>query len=76
MITPLTDRQCDEAALDQALMDFPAAQKYLGGVSRSTLKLYVWRGLLRPTRIGKRVLFQRVELDRFIATCSETPPAE
>jgi hypothetical protein len=51
----------------QALLDFPAAQRYLGGISRSTLKLHVWRSLLQPTRIGKRVFFQRKELDRFIA---------
>ena len=49
-----------------ALLDFPAAQEYLGGVSRSTLKLLVWRGFLRPTRIGRRVLFSRRALDNYI----------
>jgi hypothetical protein len=73
MPTALVTSRRDETALDQALLDFPAAQQYLGGLSRSTLKLHVWRGLLRPTRIGKRVFFQRAELDRFIAVCTESP---
>jgi hypothetical protein len=49
-----------------ALLDFPATQSYLGNISRSTLKLLVWRGLLKPTRIGRRVLFSRRVLDNYI----------
>lgn len=54
------------AVTNRALLDFPAAQAYLGGISRSTLKLLVWRGFLRPTRIGRRVLFSRRVLDDYI----------
>lgn len=57
-----------KTALDPALLDFPTAQEYLGGISRSTLKLLVWRGVLRPTRIGRRVLFARRGLDEYIAS--------
>jgi excisionase family DNA binding protein len=56
----------EDATHDRALLDFPGAQTYLGGVSRSTLKLLVWRGFLKPTRIGRRVLFSRRALDRYI----------
>jgi len=69
----MTEEQPNSPAPGQALLDFPAAQKYLGGLSRSTLKLHVWRGVLRPTRIGRRVFFRRVELDRFVASCTPSP---
>ena len=49
-----------------ALLDFPSAQAYLGNISRSTLKLLVWRRLLKPTRIGRRVLFSLHVLDEYI----------
>lgn len=66
----MTERHQNSLTPDQALLDFSAAQRYLGGLSRSTLKLHVWRGLLRPTRIGRRVFFRRGELDRFVASCT------
>ena len=44
-----------------------AAQKYLGGVSRSTL--YRWRrdGLIPYTVTGRRVLYRRDDLDAVLA---------
>jgi excisionase family DNA binding protein len=56
--------------LQSALLDFPQTQLYLGGLSRSTLKLLVARGDLAPTRIGRRVLFRRESLDQFISEAS------
>jgi hypothetical protein len=55
-----------ETVPSPALLDFPSAQAYLGGISRSTLKLLVWRGWIVPTRIGKRVMFSRRVLDQYI----------
>jgi excisionase family DNA binding protein len=49
-----------------ALLDYPASQRYLGGVSRSTLKALVGRNELAVVRIGRRTLFRRADLDRFI----------
>lgn len=56
----------DAPTQGSALLDFPAAQDYLGGVCRSTVKKLVWDGILQPVRIGKRVLFPRSTLDEYI----------
>jgi excisionase family DNA binding protein len=50
-----------------ALLDYPAAQNYLGGVSRSTLKLLVATKELRIVNVGRRTLFRRDDLDSYIA---------
>jgi len=50
-----------------ALLDYPASQTYLGGVSRSTLKSLTGNGQLHVIRIGRRTMFSREELDAFIA---------
>ena len=50
-----------------ALLDYPAAQSYLGTVSRSTLKALAANGELRVVRIGRRTMFRRDDLDRYIA---------
>jgi excisionase family DNA binding protein len=52
---------------DAALLDYPSAQTYLGGVSRSTLKTLVGSGELRVVNIGRRTLFRRYDLDEYIA---------
>ena len=49
------------------LLDYPSAQRYLGDVSRSTLKSLVGRGELAVVHIGRRTLFRRSDLDAFVA---------
>jgi hypothetical protein len=44
----------------------PAAQ-YLGGLSVITMHRLVARGLLKPNRALRHLLFSRAELDRFLA---------
>lgn len=53
------------------LLAYDAAQAYLGGVSRSTIKTLVGRGELRPISIGRRTLFPRAALDAYIARQSD-----
>lgn len=57
------------------LLDAPAAARYLGGISVWTLRALVENGHLRPVRLpavrrpeeeGRRLLFDRVDLDAFI----------
>jgi len=56
-----------DPASQAALLDYPAAQIYLGGVSRSTLKSLVGSGDLAVVNIGRRTLFRRCDLDDYIA---------
>lgn len=49
-----------------ALLDYEAAQSYLGAVSRSTLKGLAANGDLRIVRIGRRTMFRRDDLDKYI----------
>jgi excisionase family DNA binding protein len=50
-----------------ALLAYADAQKYLGGISRSTLKALVGKGVIRSIAIGTRRLFPRDELQRYIS---------
>jgi hypothetical protein len=43
-----------------------AAATYLGGLSTPTMHRMVARGLLRPNRALRHLLFSREELDRFL----------
>jgi hypothetical protein len=43
----------------------PAAQ-YLGGLSVPTMHRLIHRGLLRPNRALRHLIFSREELDRFL----------
>jgi excisionase family DNA binding protein len=54
------------AAVASALLDYEAAQRYLGGVSRSTLKQLVTSKELRRLKIRRRTLFRRDDLDAYI----------
>jgi hypothetical protein len=60
------------------LMDIAAAGEYLGGISRWTIYALVGNGALRTvklpsvkyqTRRGRRLLFDRADLDAFIEKC-------
>ena len=42
------------------------AAQYLGGLSPLTLRRLVARGLLRPNRATRHLIFARAELDRFL----------
>jgi hypothetical protein len=42
------------------------ARQYLGGLSTPTIHRLMKRGLLRPNRALRHLLFSREELDRFI----------
>ncbi len=50
-----------------ALLDFDQAQRYLGNISRSTLKLLRARGDVVALNVQRRVLFPRTALDAYIA---------
>jgi excisionase family DNA binding protein len=43
-----------------------AAAQYLGGLSVPTMHRLICRGLLRPNRTLRHLLFSREELDRFL----------
>jgi len=53
------------AEVPGALKLKPAAQ-YLGGLSVPTMHRLIRRGLLRPNRAVRHLLFSRQELDRFL----------
>jgi hypothetical protein len=44
----------------------PEARAYLGGISIPTLHRLIRRGLLRPNRSTRHLLFPISELDRFL----------
>jgi len=50
-----------------ALVDYPEAQRFLGNVSRSTVKALVATGAIKSLTIGRRRLIPLSELERFIA---------
>lgn len=53
--------------IQPALLSFSEAQRYLGNISRSTLKLLKARGDVQAININRRVLFTRAALDAYIA---------
>jgi hypothetical protein len=44
----------------------PEARQYLGGISIPTLHRLIRRGLLKPNRSTRHLLFPIEELDRFL----------
>jgi len=48
------------------LLSVKQAQNYLGGISRWTIHRAVKTKELSPTRLGKRIMFARIDLDAFI----------
>jgi excisionase family DNA binding protein len=49
-----------------ALLDYPAAQAFLGGISRSTIKSLIVNRELRVVNVGRRTLFRRDDLDAYV----------
>jgi hypothetical protein len=43
------------------------ARAYLGGLSTPTMHRLIRRGLLKPNRCLRHLIFSRAELDRFLA---------
>jgi len=43
------------------------ARRYLGGISAISVRRLVKRGLLKPNRKLRHLVFSKVELDRFLA---------
>jgi excisionase family DNA binding protein len=43
------------------------------GISHWTLRAYVKNGKLTPVRIGRRVLLEEGELERFVETAKSVP---
>jgi len=56
----------------QTTMTYQTAARAIG-VSLKTLRRAVDRNELRPTRIGRRVLFRPAEVDRYLASMTRTP---
>ncbi len=52
-----------------AALDYRAAAAYLS-VSPTTLRRAVDAGRLRPTRLGRRVLFRVADLEEFLAAAA------
>ena len=50
-----------------ALVDYPEAQRILGGLSRSALKDLALSGAVKSVRIGRRRLFPLSALEEFIS---------
>jgi Helix-turn-helix domain len=44
----------------------PQAREYLGGISEPTLHRLIKRGLIRPNRSTRHLIFEIRELDRFL----------
>ena len=55
-----------EPDIQPRLLTLDMASKYLGGVSRETIRSWCKRGLFRRVRIGRKPFLLREELDAFI----------
>ena len=61
-------------AVEPAAYKLAEACQYLGGLSQITVRRLVERGLLRPNRSLRHLIFARGELDRFLAAENATNP--
>jgi excisionase family DNA binding protein len=50
----------------QAALKLKPAAEYLGGLSKPTMYRLIQRGLLRPNKSTRHLLFTIAELDRFL----------
>ena len=55
-----------DAKVSPGALKLKEARQYLGGLSTPTIHRLMKRGLLRPNRALRHLLFSREELDRFI----------
>jgi hypothetical protein len=66
-LAELARRRGHEMPTNGAFKLKPAAE-YLGGLSVPTMHRLIQRGLLRPNRKLRHIIFSRQELDRFLNT--------
>jgi excisionase family DNA binding protein len=57
----------DPLPVKQGALKLKDACKYLGGISPSSVRRLIARGLLRPIRALRHILIPITELDRFLA---------
>jgi hypothetical protein len=62
----LRDRSLKEAGSTAGALKMKAACEYLGGIHPATLRRMIERGLIRPNRLLRTLLFPVSELDRAI----------
>ena len=55
-----------DAKVSPGALKLKEARQYLGGLSVPTMHRLIRRGLLRPNRALRHLLFSREELDRFL----------
>jgi len=48
-----------------------AACRYLGGISKISLRRLIDRGLIKPNRALRHIVISKTELDRFLAHSDE-----
>jgi excisionase family DNA binding protein len=58
----------------KCLLDVDALAELLS-ISPWTVRSYAKLGKLRPIRVGRRVLFEETEVERFLAGCRQEDPA-
>jgi hypothetical protein len=63
---PLTGRTKPSPRQAGGALKSSGAREYLGGISTPTLHRLIKRGLLRPNRATRHLLFPISELDRFL----------
>lgn len=54
------------STLNQGALKLKGACQYLGGISPSSLRRLINRGLLKPNRTLRHLVFPITELDRFL----------
>jgi Helix-turn-helix domain len=57
--------------IEPALLDSSEAQRYLGGISRSTLQLLRDRLEIETVHVRRRIMFSRASLDAYIRRQAE-----
>ena len=63
-----TDGPDTRFALAPRALKLAEACEYLGGISKSTLRRLITRGLIKPNRSLRHILIPVIELDRFIGS--------
>jgi hypothetical protein len=64
--TPMKSKTKETTAPVQGALKLREARQYLGGLSVPTMHRLIKRGLLKPCRATRHLLFQISELDRFL----------
>ncbi|PYJ23158.1 MAG: hypothetical protein DME99_03660 [Verrucomicrobia bacterium] len=65
---PKTKSAPSEANLAPGAYKLKPAAAYIGGLSVPTMHRLIQRGLLKPCRATRHLLFSKKELDRFLMT--------